>query len=122
MHCQNQQKLTVTVKASPPPPPVHEVDWVSGMSAEQQSLHPAPGDHVHFVWSGYHAVTGSDVYHIKTKAAYDACDFSDATKLGGASPVAWAVPSDANEGDEFLLQLLSGDALSEQSEAHGHGE
>merc|ERR1711990_1358754 len=98
--------LAQSVNAAPTrrgDPPVHNVDWGLGMSAEQQALHPAAGDHVHFVWSGYH-----DVYHIKTKAAYDACDFSDATKLGGASPVAWAVPSDANEGDEFYFSCSVG--------------
>ena len=40
------------------------------------------GEVLKFVWSG-----GHNVYQMKDKAAFDACDFSGGTNLGAASPV-----------------------------------
>jgi peptidoglycan/LPS O-acetylase OafA/YrhL len=60
------------------------VDWTKGFSgkAEDQTAAVKSGEVLTFVWTGNH-----NVFLMKDKAAFDACDFSAATELGSASPV-----------------------------------
>ena len=69
------------------PPPSFSgtsVDWTKGFSgkAEDQTAAVTSGEVLTFVWTGNH-----NVFLMKDKAAFDACDFSGGTNLGGASPV-----------------------------------
>ena len=62
----------------------HSIPWNKGFSgkAEDQTMDVKSGEVLKFVWSG-----GHNVYLLKGKAAFDACDFAGATNLGAASPV-----------------------------------
>ena len=62
----------------------HSIPWTKGFSgkAEDQTMAVNNGDVLKFVWAGNH-----NVYQMKDKATFDACDFAGATNLGAASPV-----------------------------------
>ena len=69
------------------PPPSFSgtsVDWTKGFSgkAEDQTAAVTSGEVLTFVWTGNH-----NVFLMKDKAAFDACDFSAAIELGSESPV-----------------------------------
>ena len=74
-----------TTPTTPTTPTVeHSIPWTKGLSgkAEDQTMAVKSGEVLKFVWSG-----GHNVYQMKDKAAFDSCDFSGGTNLGGASPV-----------------------------------
>ena len=62
----------------------HSIPWTKGFSgdAADQTMDVKSGEVLKFVWSGNH-----NVFLMKDKAAFDACDFSMGTNLGAASPV-----------------------------------
>ena len=62
----------------------HSIPWTKGFSgkAEDQTMDVKNGELLKFVWAG-----GHNVYLMKDKVAFDACDFSTGTDLGAASPV-----------------------------------
>ena len=76
---------TVCNSAGPADPAFdHSIPWTKGFSgdAADQTMDVKSGEVLKFVWSG-----GHNVFLMKDKAAFDACDFSGGTNLGGASPV-----------------------------------
>merc|ERR1711990_106044 len=90
-HCRNGQKVAINgakslIKAS------YSVDW---KVADYDDISATSGDTVSFSYSSSH-----DVYEFNDKAAYDACDFSSATLIGGTrdSPVDFAVTGTAYLG------------------------
>ena len=61
----------------------HSIPWTAGFGdPAARTLGVKDGDVLKFVWTG-----GHNVYLMKDKAAFDSCDFSGGTNLGGASPV-----------------------------------
>jgi hypothetical protein len=75
---------TANTVCNPSTPFNHSIPWTKGFSgkAEDQTMPVKSGEVLKFVWTG-----GHNVYQMKDKAAFDACDFSGGTNLGGASPV-----------------------------------
>jgi len=64
-----------------------EISWLKGfkdLSARATSVDA--GTVLNFSWQGYH-----DVLVLPTKAAFDACDFTNAVSLGDVSPVSYTV-------------------------------
>ena len=79
-----------TASNSPSPSPSskeegHSINWVKGFSgkAEDQTMDVKKGEVLKFVWTNH----THNVFLMKDKAAFDACDFSTGTNLGGTSPV-----------------------------------
>ena len=67
-----------------PPPAPTSVGWAAGLSgpATGRTMDVMNGETIQFTWSG-----GHNVYSMKDKAAFDACDFSTAIELGTNSGV-----------------------------------
>ena len=57
-----------------------EIAWKLGMSNAERAETVAVGTNVLFKWSGTH-----NIWLMPNKAAYDACDFSQATELASIS-------------------------------------
>ena len=70
---------TANTVCNPPTPFDHSIPWTKGFSgkAEDQTMSVKNGEVLKFVWTG-----GHNVYLMKDKAAFDACDFSGGTYLG----------------------------------------
>lgn len=94
LYLKNVALVDGTLSAVPYVPPVippttgggasTSVIWTKGFSgrAEDQTMDVKSGEVLEFEWKGTH-----NVYRMQDKAAFDACDFSTATKLGAASPL-----------------------------------
>ena len=67
---------------SHPYPPIarKDIDWKLGMKDAERAQTVAAGTHVIFKWSGTH-----NVWLMPNEAAYDGCDFSQATELAPTS-------------------------------------
>ena len=76
--------LELGVGGAAPVTPSTSINWVKGFSgkADDQTMDVKSGEVLKFVWTG-----GHNVYQMKDKAAFDACDFTAATNLGATSPV-----------------------------------
>merc|ERR1719424_1358812 len=75
----------------PTSPPDHDDDgvihvpWLAGFQdVATQSKTAHVGDSLHFMWEN-NSPAGHNVYMMASKAAFDSCDFTDATNLGAAS-------------------------------------
>ena len=94
LYLKNVALVDGTLSAVPYVPPVPppstgggaptSVIWTKGFSgrAEDQTMDVKSGEVLEFEWKGAH-----NVYRMQDKAAFDACDFSTATKLGAVSPL-----------------------------------
>ena len=67
---------------SHPYPPIarKDIDWKLGMKDAERAQTVTAGTHVIFKWSGTH-----NVWLMPNKAAYDSCNFDQATELASTS-------------------------------------
>jgi len=75
----------------------HVVEWQAGVPYEP--LEVAVGDNIQFDWSKYGT---HDLYILNDRAAFDACDFSDATELAPISASGSHVVTMTEEGSIYF--------------------
>ena len=108
---------TTQIVVGAPTAKTYNVFWTLGMSLNEQQETVSLGDEIVFAWTGLH-----NVYKFPTKAAFDACDFSDAAELAphsqndyvykanevGTFFFSCEIPSHCELGQKLALTVTSG--------------
>ncbi len=113
------------------PSSVIEHNWLAGfVDAEQRRVIAHAGDTINFTW----ATGNHDVWLLKDQTAFATCDFTDAVKIGDASPTPYTVldprktyffscnkPNHCNNGQKIAVTVAPSKPHNVQQPAPNHG-